>query len=287
MNKINQYIFGLYYYVVNLGDTFQFCLPREHQKNVYEQRKKVLLEDVKPGTYLGNFLEKNPDFKEKFEPKLTEFINDIYGESSTFLVAGEGENIRVDHTQHVRLYDELVPLLETMRNVVFSHIMASRQNNEFEQKTLDMFLAGDRLHRVVLVMLAMQDYVKSYVEFEKAMKESNGKPTPQSNFIAKEELAKISNAIRFSRQHCYFHDNDTLDLLDDVNEVLENCEGRRELRPGKNLDQTLKDLQKRVQEMVAKLEPIWAKQFQELLKQFLELNKAAQEAIKQKAGLEA
>jgi hypothetical protein len=64
-------------------------------------------------------------------------------------------------------------------------------------------------------MLLFKDYEKSFIEFNKLMNESKGKPTPQSNFIVQNELAKISGFVRFSRQHARCKDNATLDILDE------------------------------------------------------------------------
>ena len=60
------------------------------------------------------------------------------------------------------------------------------------------------------------------------MAESQGKPTPQSNFIVQNEIVKMAGFLRFSRQHVRATDNETLDLLDDTLKVIEMTEGRRD-----------------------------------------------------------
>ena len=72
MNQTSQYIFNLYHYLLNLRDTLEFTINRDHGLNLYNQRKTVLVEGMKPGSAFGNFLENNKEQAEKLVEKLKE-----------------------------------------------------------------------------------------------------------------------------------------------------------------------------------------------------------------------
>ena len=46
MNQINHYIFDLYHYLLNLRDTLEYVIEREHQEALYNQRKTVLTQGL-------------------------------------------------------------------------------------------------------------------------------------------------------------------------------------------------------------------------------------------------
>ena len=110
------------------------------------------------------------------------------------------------------------------------------------------------------------------------MSESQGKPTPQSNFIVQNELFVLSKLMRDSRQHIHITDNETLDLLDDVNKVIEMTEGRRD-RPGaKGFKEIFENINQRLSEYVNRIEPQWKAAYDAGVKEMMEDQKKAQAA---------
>jgi hypothetical protein len=67
MNRENRYIFELYHYLLNLRDTMEFCLDREHTSAKYEARKQVLVKGIEPNYALGNFLANNGEKVKKLK----------------------------------------------------------------------------------------------------------------------------------------------------------------------------------------------------------------------------
>ena len=61
LNQTNQYIFNIYHYLLNLRDTLEYTLDREHSKAMYDQRKTVLTKGIEAGSALGNFFENNKE----------------------------------------------------------------------------------------------------------------------------------------------------------------------------------------------------------------------------------
>jgi hypothetical protein len=113
-------------------------------------------------------------------------------------------------------------------------------------------------------MLLFKDYEKSFIEFNKLMNESKGKPTPQSNFIVQNELAKISGFVRFSRQHARCKDNATLDILDEGIKLLDMTEGRRE-RGEKSFKDLFLEQNQKTSERIGAAEGKWKEIFESIL----------------------
>ena len=273
LNGTNQYIFNIYHYLLNLRDTMEYAIEREHSKELYEQRKNVLTNGIKPGSALGNFFDNNKEQGDKIREKLNEFLSDVYGDDSTILKLTEDGKIRVDHTQHVKLFDQVVGLQESIRDILYGYMNYAKSKNESDEEMIKLVAIDEKMTRSIIAMLIMREFQKSFGEFQKVMGESNGQPTPQSNFIVQNEISKMASMMRFSRAHAHNTDNETLDLLDDVNKVIEMTEGRRDRRDNKSFGDIFSDINRRLNEHVALLEPQWKNIYEGLFKQMVELSK--------------
>ena len=272
MNNFSLYTFRLYHYLLTIRDTLEYSIKRDHSIEVYNNRKKILEENLKEGTPFGDFLKNNGEAGDKIREKINQFLSDLYSDESTILMPS-GDQVRVDTAQLVTLFDMTVGLTETMRDIVFQYVSYGIKNNEINQLLIKLVDQDERMYRVVLSMLAMRVFEESFAEFQKVMNESQGKPTPQSNFIVQNELAKLTGFLRFSRQHAHCTDNETLDLLDETLRVLEMTEGRRQRPDGKGFKEIFDELNKKLNEAVAKDESAWKATYQEVVN---EVTKASQ-----------
>ena len=199
--------------------------------------------------------------------KLNEFLNDVYSETSTILVVTGDNQIRVDHTQHVKLFDQVVGLQESIRDILYGYLNFAKQQNDQEAIIVDLIEMDDRLFRPVFVMLAMREFEKSFGEFQKVMSESQGKPTPQSNFIVQNEISKLSQNIRVVIQHHHCVENEIMDVMDETLAVIEMTEGRRERRDNKSFNDIFDSLNAKLNGLVSKYEPLWREVFQKAVQE--------------------
>lgn len=274
MNNTNRYIANLYLLLLNVRDTLEFLIPREHPLNVYNARKLTLEESLKENSAFRNFLNNNGEKGKEIEEKMKNFIDTVYGAESTILMPST-DTVRVDHSQHVQVYDFVVGINETLRDIILSYINYARKNNEQEDVILKLIPADEALYRAVLAKLVMGDLEKSFVEFNKVMNESKGQPTPQSNFIVQNEISKLIGYLRFSRQHTHLIDNKTLDLLDECLQICEMVEGRRERRDGKSFQDIFKANREHLDAYIQEKEPIWREAYRPVLNEMVELSKQA------------
>ena len=128
-----------------------------------------------------------------------------------------------------------------MKDIIGQYLVVAMQKNELDAEVKRLVVLDDRMFRIVFFMLTMREYEKSFSEFNKVMNESQGKPTPQSNFIVQNELAVMTKAMREVRAHNKFTDNESLDMLDDAVKVLEMTEGRRDRINNKSFKDIFED----------------------------------------------
>jgi hypothetical protein len=269
--------------LLNVRDTLEFTINREHKTITYNARKAALEEGIKEHSAFRNFLNQNGEKGKEILGKMETFINDIYGPDSTVLVV-TGDVVRVDHTQHIKIYDQVVGIAETLRDIIFSYMNYAKQHNEVEEVMTRLIVTDEALYRSVLDKLVMVDLEKSFAEFNKVMQESKGQPTPQSNFIVQNEINKYSGYVRFSRQHCHLIDNKTLDLLDESIELIEMTEGRRERRDGKSFQDLFKANFEHLDAYIKEAETNWKAAYKPVFDEMVELAKeqlAKNEKIKE------
>ena len=269
MKNINQYNFDIIHVATHLRDTLEYVLPRDHDAKIFDQRKAVLTKGLEVETPLGKFLEANKDKFEEFKNRYQEMLDELYGDNSTILNKTSDGKIRVDHSQHLKIYDYVVRLMEPLRDIIYFHVNLAKKQNESEALIEDLMPVDDRHYRLFVFLLMMQDFQKSFFEFQKVMGEAGGKPTPQSNFIVQNELAKYAELLRMVRQHNHFIDNETLDALDKCLQVVEMSEGRRERRDNKNFPDLFKDALDGVNALLQKTGPKWQELFNKALQEML------------------
>ena len=269
MKNINQYNFDIIHVATHLRDTLEYVLPRDHDAKIFDQRKAVLTKGLEVETPLGKFLEANKDKFEEFKNRYQEMLDELYGDNSTILTKTSDGKIRVDHSQHLKIYDYVVRLMEPLRDIIYFHVNLAKKQNESEALIEDLMPVDDRHYRLFVFLLMMQDFQKSFFEFQKVMGEAGGKPTPQSNFIVQNELAKYAELLRMVRQHNHFIDNETLDALDKCLQVVEMSEGRRERRDNKNFPDLFKDALDGVNALLQKTGPKWQELFNKALQEML------------------
>ena len=277
MNNFSLYTFRLYHYLLTIRDTLEYTIKREHKVEVYENRKRILVDNLQEGTPFGDFLKNNGETGDKIREKVQNFIDELYSENSTILTPS-GDIVRVDVAQVVTIYDMAVGLTETLRDIVFQYIAYGQNNKEIDPMMVDLANDDERMYRIILSMLVMRSFEESFGEFQKVMTESQGKPTPQSNFIVQNELVKMAGYLRFSRQHTRCTDNETLDLLDDTLKVIEMTEGRRQRPDNKGFKEIFDDLNNRLNAQAAKVETIWKGQYQRVVEEVTKNQQSAAQA---------
>ena len=283
LNDTSLRILDLCNVLKTLRETMEYALPRDHEIAVYNQRKQILTSLNDENSFIGRFIKDNEEKLKEFKERYKEFLEDIYSENSTVLMIGETDKfVRVDHTQHIKIFDYVVYLSETIRDIMFSHVAYARNNKQEETLTAEVVVLDEHFDRVLKTFLLLQEYQKSFAEFQKVMGETKGQPSPQSNFIVQNELSKLAGMLRFVRAHIHATDNRTLDDLDEVLELIEMTEGRRDRRDNKPFNDFFKSCFDKIGPYVNELAPQYSQKFNDAMKEMVETIKSAREANEKK-----
>ena len=269
MKNINQYNFDIIHVATHLRDTLEYVLPRDHDAKIFDQRKAVLTKGLEVETPLGKFLEANKDKFEELTKQYKELLEEVYGPDSTILVKTAEGKIRVDHSQHIKIYEYVTNIMEPLRDVIYFHLNLARRQNDSEAVIEDLMKVDDAYYRIFAFLLIMQDFQKSFFEFQKVMKESNGQPTPQSNYIVQNELQVMATMLRNIRSHNHCTDNRTLDTLDLCLQVVEMSEGKRDRRDDKSFPDLFKDALEKTDALLKEFAPKWQELFNKALQEML------------------
>ena len=247
------------------------------------KEKAVLTKGLEVETPLGKFLEANKDKFTDMMAKYKQLLDEVYGENSTILVKTSEGKIRVDHTQHLKIYELVCGIMEPLRDIIYFHLNLARRQNENEPVIEDLMKVDDSHYRTFTFLLMMQDFQKSFFEFQKVMGENNGQPSPQSNFIVQNELGVMAGMLRNVRSHNHCTDNETLDVLDKCLQVVEMSEGKRDRRDNKNFPELFKEALDETNAHLVKLAPKWQELFNKALQEMLADIRANQGNVKAQA----
>ena len=228
MNQVSQHILSIYHFSVLLRDTLEYTLIKDaYNPQAFEQRKKALKMTLEEKSPLRNFIDTNGDTGKNIETKIREFVEDVYDENSTILKLS-AEGLRVDHAQHLKIYDYVVGLHETLTDIIRGYLKYAKDNQMLEDDVIRVVSDDERLYRSLVFMTVMADIDKTFLEFNKAMRETKGQASPQSNYIIG-DLKKLIGFLTFQKQHSLVRDTPFNDMLDASFRVLEYIEGKREL----------------------------------------------------------
>ena len=177
-------------------------------------KKKGIMVEIEQPTALKQFLDKNEKIGKKITDEVKTLYAEVYADDSTICKVATNE-LRVDHGQHMSIYDNVFPLREDINNVIAAHIGFARKNNLFEDSLMKLIVADERMYRAVAYTCLYGDLERLFVEYNKARNEAKGEITPQSNFI-QGELLKVVNHIKFMRDNQKATDEETWTVADYV-----------------------------------------------------------------------
>ena len=263
MNRTTHAIFTLFHYSILIRDTLEYTLMkegREYNVEMFKERRRILLESLDKPTQLSDFLKRNGETGAKIDSQLREFIDEIYGDDSIVLRLSN-EGLRVDHSQHIKIYSYVVGLYETLSDIVYGFINQAKKDNLLDDGFSDAVETNNKFYRALSYMVIFTDLVKTFKEFNDAMRENNGQPSPQSNFITN-DINQLVSFLNFIRAHSQFDRNqpkadaELITMFDATENIISKMNGRVKLAEGENLFASANETLKQIQAVVAKYEQL-------------------------------
>lgn len=277
MNNISKSIATLIHYNVLVRDTLEYTLnKKDYSLQLFNYKKNGLKIELDQETPLKIFIEKNGEQGQKLKDKILEMYNRVYDDKSTIIhVSPEG--LRVDSAQNLTILELIIPLHEELFKIINAHLDFARKENQFEEQIANLVKLDEKFYRGILFMSLVPELERLFIDYNKARSEAKGEITPQSNFI-QNDLNKIVGLFGFSRQNARITDREYTDLLDKVYDVIEEIEGRRDLREGHSFQNDFAEVKQEVSKYIAENEPIWKTEYDKVMNELVQEAKAAQEA---------
>lgn len=277
MNQTSHFIFGIYHFNLMIRDTLEYTLERkEYNIQAYEQRRKNMLAMLDNPSPLRQFLDQNKETGEKIDAQLREFIEDIYGEKST-IVHRSGDELRVDKAQHIAVYNYIVGLHETLSDITRGYINFAKKQNMAEDSFIALVDDDERLYRCIAYMAIFDDVEKTFIEFNQAMHETKGQPSPQSNFIVN-DLKRYIGFIKFVQAHNTIQDEKLKKMMDDTEMMFSYMEGKEKLPEDKKFPQLFQENKNYIRSLVAEYEQKWKVRFESVYRALVEFERSRMNA---------
>ena len=272
MNNLSLSILTLLHYNVIVRDTLEYALKRpSYTLEAYNYKKRGVMVEIEQPTALKQFAEKNKEFGDKIINEVKALYAAVYADDST-IVHPTNNELRVDDSQHIALYDVVLPLHEDVKKVVDAHLGFARKNNLLEESLMKLVTADERMYRGVAFMCLYHDLENLFVEYNKARSEAKGEITPQSNFI-QGELIKIVNHIRFVKDNQSATDEEYWNVVDYVIRTVDITSGKRQLPKGKSFKDIFEDGRKLISEFLNKAETNWKSLYEPAMNELVEKSK--------------
>ena len=278
METISRVIVSLVYYNSLVRDTLEYTIPKDkYEVNFYDYKRNGIVNEPKLNTPLKVFLDQNGEKADELRKKLEQFGEDFYSDNSTVIKKAADGTLRVDHAQNVKVFESVIPLHEELNSIIRLHVDFARKNNQLEDRVVKLVDADERFYRGVALFALQGELVRQFEEFNKVMRESQGQPTPQSNFIQNDlnSLVKALNTVRVSATA---KDNVYTTALDAIFAEVEMMNGRRDLPAGKNFADVFNDANVKISDLVKEAEEDWRINYTPLLQELITDTQKAQQA---------
>ncbi len=273
MNEITHFIFVIYNFNLMIRDTLEYTVAdrKEFNYQVYLQKKHTLDTILKGPSPVRHFLDSNGETGKKIDSQLHEFLDDVYGPNST-IIRVSGEELRVDSAQHLTLYNYIVGLHETFTDIINGYMNFAKGKDSSDDDLEQLVHDDDYMYRVIVYMNIVADIEKTFIEFNQAMHETQGKPSPQSNFIIN-DLRRYIGFLKFVRDHNKSDDSELNTMMDNVEKLVSYMEGKETLPEGQQFPQVFESTKNEIKQLMAKAEQKWRSSFMIVYQQAVEFEK--------------
>lgn len=279
MNNYSLSVLTLLHYNVVIRDSIEYALDRPNYPiEGFEYKKKAVMVEIQEKTALKNFIDQNKEIGKKITDEINALYGAIYADDSTICKKADKE-LRVDASQHIAIYDVVLPLHEDVKHAIDAHLGFGAKNNLLEKSLMDLVVADEKMYRLVCFTCLVRDLQRLFIEYNKARNEAKGEITPQSNFV-QGELIKIANHIKFTITNHSIKDVKFWDVVDAVNRLIDYTAGRRNLPEGKGFKEVFEETTKLIAENLNTAEAEWKKLYDPAIAELLELSKKNNGQIK-------
>ena len=275
MEQISRVIVSLVYYNSLVRDTLEYTLNRnDFDVNYYDYKRNGIVNEPKLNTPLKVFLDQNGEKGEDLRKRLEKFGEDFYSDNSQ-VIKKAAEGLRVDRAQALKIFEAVIPLHEELNSIIKLHVNYAKQNKLGEERIDKLCEADELFYRAVALLSLNGEIEYQFNEFNKAMRDNNGQPSPASNFI-QNDLNALVRLITIVRQNASTTNDLYITAIDAIFNSIEMMNGKRNLPAGKNFNDVFNDVLAKVNELVKAAEAGWRENYGPLLQELIADSKPAE-----------
>lgn len=280
MNNYTAAIGSFIRFDVVVFNTLEYAMKKDkYDVNAYRARKEIIKTEITQNTPLKNCCDHSEEAGKKLIEKINELLDLVYSENSTIVrITQDGNEIRVDYSQAITIFETVMPIHEEIRKIIASHMAAAQQNKALDEPMIpDVLNKEEFFYRGLVNMLMLEELDHQFAEYNKARQEAKGGITAQSNFI-QQYINRLVGLFRLSRDSASARNKDYYELIDPLFALIEMTGGRRDLPEGKNFGDMFIEVKKIAREKTTKWEQDWNGVYGPFMKHF------AEEVTKMQAG---
>lgn len=259
-NGMSNVVTSFIYYNSLIRDTLEYCIKKDkYDVNAYNYRKNGIMNEIKIDSALHNFLANNGENGQKLLDRLNDFGEQIYGEDSTILKV-DGDTVRVDHAQHMTIIEQVTTLHEEIGSIIKLHMNHMLKEGLMEKELEELVAVDEAYYRGVLMLNITNEFEAQFEEFQKVMRENEGKQSAASNFIT-QDLSKLAGLYNFQKQQASIRNDLFTDASDKLNNVIEMSQGKRNVPQGKKFPDEFQEARDACFKLIAATENVWREKF--------------------------
>ena len=272
MNNYTAAIASFIRFDVVVFNTLEYAMKKDsYDVNAFKARKEIISTEITQNTPLKNCCEHSGEAGENLLKKINELLDVIYSENSTIVkVSQDGQELRVDYSQAITIFETVMPIHEEIRKIIGAHLQAASKEDKMDEPTfIDVINKEEYFYRGLINMLMLEELDHQFAEYNKARQEAKGGITAQSNFI-QNDINRLVALFRSSRDNAMIRSADYYEVIDPLFALIEMTGGRRDLPQGKNFGDMFISVKQVTREHTAKWEEGWKNVYEPFMKHFTE-----------------
>ena len=272
MNNYTAAIASFVRFDVVVFNTLEYAMKKDsYDVNAYRARKEIISTEINQNTPLKNCCANSGEAGENLLKKINELLDTIYSENSTIVkVSQDGQELRVDYSQAITIFEAVMPIHDEMRKIIGAHLQAASKEQKMDEPSfIDVINKEEYFYRGLANMLMLEELDHQFAEYNKARQEAKGGITAQSNFI-QNDINRLVTLFKVCRDNAMIRTADYYEVIDPLFALIEMTGGRRDLPEGKNFGDMFIEVKKQAREKTAKWEEAWKLVYDPFMKHFAE-----------------
>ena len=276
MNQRTHFTLSFYHLALAVRDTIEYIQKRpSYPLPIYLAKKNTIALALNENSPFVNFCSKNGEIGAKIKEQLEDLYDICYGDDQTFVTI-EGEEVKPDNAQNIKVLDYIVPLRQSLYNILKAYLNAQKNEGSIEPGVEELIDLEDRFYRSIFFMV-MTDFLFNnlFQEFNKAMRENQGQESIQSNFVSN-DIKKVISMINFVKKNSPANDVELDRAFGELERGIKLISGMEKVPEGSTFQQEFQKIGQAWYQVVAQLEPTWRAKHSVIWQQLVEFEKELQ-----------